>query len=138
MVSQVTAGLALLTKGNGVNVATSLSQVAKGEGMLARAAAVAYAALASKPAIIAINSLATKPGMVGSGIAGSILSRYTIENVVFHNQDLSLLSPDNVIPAVANYLGMSAMVGEGQKMMKPKVERPKVEPQTDIRLLDIK
>jgi hypothetical protein len=44
-----------------------------------------------------------------------------------------VLSPDNIIPAVTNYLGMGAMVGEGQRMLKPKEV-----PQTEIRFLEPK
>ncbi len=117
----ITTGLAFITKGNCSAISGGLAQAATVEGVLGKTAGLAYAALASKPAIMAINGLASKPGMLGSGIATSILARYTIERLAFHNQDVNVLSPDNIIPAVTNYLGMGAMVAEGQKMLKPKV-----------------
>jgi hypothetical protein len=49
-----------------------------------------------------------------------------VENLTFDNKELTLLSPDNVIPAITNYLGMGAMLGEGQKYLKPK-EIPRAE-----------
>lgn len=126
----VNAGLALISKGS---CGSALAQVAAVEGAVGKVAGAAYAAVTSKPAIVAINSLVSKPGILASGMAASILARYTIEKVAFHNKDVNVLSPDNIIPAVTNYLGMGAMVAEGQKMLKPKAAA-----EDDVKVLEHK